>query len=178
MMLELEPTPLAGLMIVRSQPHVDERGSFTRLFCEATFATAGIDFQPMQMSASFNPLPHTLRGLHWQAEPHGETKLVRVSRGRAYDVAVDVRTESSTRGQWFACDLAADNCIGLLIPPGFAHGYLTLAPATELTYLMDQAHAPDAALGARFDDPAFGIEWPAPPALIGTRDQAWPEWKA
>jgi dTDP-4-dehydrorhamnose 3,5-epimerase len=176
MTLRLDTTPIDGLILVRPEPHVDERGAFARLYCATAFAAAGVDFRPTQISASFNPHRHTLRGMHWQAAPHGETKLVRVTRGRAFDVAIDLRDGSATRGHWFGCELTADNRHALLIPRGFAHGFLTLEADTELTYAMDADHVAEAATGARFDDPAFGIAWPAAPRMIGARDRTWPAW--
>ncbi len=170
----ISPTPLGGLFVIAPEPISDARGSFARLYCGQEFADAGLAFAPVQMSASFSPLPRTLRGMHWQEDPFGETKLVRVTQGAVFDVAVDLRPASPTYCRWFAQELNASNRLALLIPPGFAHGLLTLAPDTEVLYAMDRAHAPHAAHGARFDDPAFGIDWPAAPAMIGAKDEAWP----
>lgn len=172
----LEPTPLAGLLLVRQQRHADHRGYFARTFCAATLAQAGLAFAPVQMSTSFSARALTLRGLHWQAPPHGETKLVRVTRGAVFDVAVDLRPQSPTRGRWYGRRLGADTGEALLIPPGFAHGLLTLADETEVLYAMDAAFVPEAARGARFDDPAFAIAWPAAPSVVAEKDLAWPAW--
>lgn len=172
----LETTPLAGLTLLRQERHADERGYFARTFCVAELAAAGFAFSPVQMSASFSARALTLRGLHWQASPHAETKLVRVTRGEAFDVAVDLRPGSITRGQWHGRRLSAANGEALLIPPGFAHGLLTLADETEVLYAMDTPFAPEAARGARFDDPAFAIAWPAPPEVVSAKDLAWPDW--
>lgn len=167
------PTPIAGLIEVLAEKHTDARGFFARLWCADDFAAAGYGFRPTQISASFNAAAMTLRGLHWQADPHGETKLVRAVRGRAWDVAVDLRP-GATRHRWFATILDAAEHNALLIPPGFAHGFLTLTAETELLYAIDTPHAPAAARGARFDDPAFAIAWPHPPAVIAARDLAFP----
>lgn len=176
MKIRFETTPLDGLMLVEPEPHRDERGAFARVYCEQSFAAAGLSFRPSQISTSFNPQLHTLRGMHWQEEPHGETKLVRVSRGSVFDVVIDMRSGSATRGRSFACELTANNMRSLLIPRGFAHGFLTMMPDTEVTYAMDAAHERAAATGVRFDDPAFAISWPTQPRVIGSRDMSWPSW--
>jgi dTDP-4-dehydrorhamnose 3,5-epimerase len=168
------PTPLAGLMVVLPEKQADSRGFFARLWCAEEFAAAGVPFRPTQISASFNTARHTLRGLHWQAEPHGETKLVRAAQGRVFDVAVDVREGSPTRFGWFGLELDADEHNALLIPAGFAHGFLTLTPDAELIYLIDVPFAPGFGRGARYDDPAAGVAWPAAPAVISERDLAFP----
>lgn len=170
----VEPTPLAGLAVVRTVPAADARGDFARLWCAAELAAAGIDFAPVQMSLSRNPARHTLRGLHWQQAPHAEAKLVRVLRGAVFDVAVDLRPGSASYHRWFGIELDAGGMAALFIPPGFAHGFLTLTEDAELLYLIDAFHAPGAARGCRFDDPALAIAWPAAPAVIGPRDLAWP----
>jgi dTDP-4-dehydrorhamnose 3,5-epimerase len=172
----LEPTPLPGLLRVRQKRHGDERGFFARTFCAQEFAAAGVTFSPVQMSASFSARALTLRGLHWQAAPHAETKLVRVTRGAVFDVAVDLRPSSQTRGRWHGLRLDAETGDALLVPPGFAHGLLTLADETEVLYAMDVPFVPVAARGARWNDPAFGIDWPAPPAVLAPKDAAWPDW--
>jgi dTDP-4-dehydrorhamnose 3,5-epimerase len=169
-----EPTPIPGLTVVRATKHADPRGFFARLWCAEDFAAAGHPFRPAQISTSHNTATHTLRGLHWQADPHGETKLVRAARGRAFDVAVDLRPDSPTRNAWFGLELSADTHTALLIPAGFAHGFLTLEPDTELLYLIDIPYIPNAARGARYDEPAFAIAWPHPPSVIAERDLAWP----
>ena len=169
-----EPTPLPGLMVIRPEPAADSRGHFVRLWCQDDFAAAGLDFRPVQVSASFNHRAGTLRGLHWQADPHGETKLVRASRGRIFDVAVDLRPRSATRSHWFGIELDAERMDALLIPAGFAHGFITLTDAAEVTYCIDTPFKPQAGRGARHDDPAFGIAWPRPPAVISDKDLSWP----
>lgn len=170
----LEPTPLPDLTLVRPDERHDERGFFARVWCRETAAEAGVCFEPAQVSVSFNRRAGTLRGLHWQEPPHAETKLVRATRGRAFDVAVDLRPGSPTRGRWHAVELSADNHLALLIPPGFAHGFLTLEDGTELLYAIDAPYVPAAARGARWDDPAFAIRWPGAPAVVAERDLAWP----
>lgn len=169
-----EPTHLPGLLIVRPQHHQDRRGSFARLWCADAFAAAGLDFVPRQISASFNRAAGTLRGLHWQAPLYAETKLVRATRGCVWDVAVDLRADSPTCNAWFALELDPDSHRALLIPPGFAHGFITLTGDAELLYAIDAPYVPEAARGARYDDPAFGIAWPRSPAVISDRDLSWP----
>lgn len=169
-----EPTKLAGLTVVRPRKHGDERGFFARLWCADEFAAAGHPFRPVQVSASFNAAAFTLRGLHWQAAPHGEAKLVRATRGRVFDVAVDLRPGSPTRLGWFGIELDADEHTALLIPDGFAHGFLTLTDGAELLYGIDTAYVPGVGCGARYDDPAIGIAWPAVPVVIAAKDLAWP----
>ena len=166
----LEPTPLAGLIVVRPEKRADERGFFARLWCEEEFAAAGIAFRPRQISTSFNHAAGTLRGLHWQAAPHGETKLVRASRGQVWDVAVDLRDGSASRFAWFGLVLDATEHMGLLIPAGFAHGFITLSDEAEVLYAIDTPYVAEAARGARYDDPALSIDWPRPPAVIAERD--------
>ncbi len=166
----LERTPLAGLVVVRPEKRPDERGFFARLWCADEFAAAGIAFRPHQISTSFNRATGTLRGLHWQSEPHGETKLVRAAAGRVWDVAVDLREGSATRFAWFGLVLDAAEHTGLLIPSGFAHGFITLSENVEVLYAIDTPYIAEAARGARYDDPALSIDWPRPPAVIAERD--------
>jgi dTDP-4-dehydrorhamnose 3,5-epimerase len=170
-------TPLAldGLWRLRSEPAQDERGAFSRLWCTEDFARAGLAFAPVQVSLSETPQAGALRGLHWQAEPHGETKLMRVLRGRIHDVLVDVRRDRATFGRHVAVELQAGD--GLLIPSGLAHGFLTLAADVQLVYAMDRAYEPMAARGLRYDDPDLAIAWPHPPRLVGARDRAWPNFR-
>jgi dTDP-4-dehydrorhamnose 3,5-epimerase len=173
----VEATPLPGVMHIRPEPAHDSRGHFSRLWCEADFAAAGLVFRPTQISASFNHRAGTLRGLHWQAAPYGETKLVRASRGRVFDVAVDLRPEAATWRRWFGVELDAERMDALLIPAGFAHGFITLTDGAEVTYCIDIPFVAAAGRGARFDDPAFAVAWPRPPAVISDRDLAWPAFR-
>lgn len=171
-------TDIPGVMIVEAEPHVDERGSFARLHCPDEFAAAGIAFVPRQTSLSRNPARHTLRGMHFQAPPHAEAKLVRVTRGCIHDVAVDLRPDSPTYRRWVAVVLDGVGMRGLHIPPGCAHGFLTLQPDTDVLYQIDREHVPGAGRGVRWDDPAIAIEWPAKPAVISERDAGWPDFVA
>lgn len=170
-------TEIPGVTLVEAEPHVDERGLFARLHCPEAFAAAGHPFAPAQTSLSRNPRAGTLRGLHYQPAPHGETKLVRCTRGRIFDVAVDLRPDSPTRGRWTAAELSAENLAALLIPEGVAHGFLTLEPDSDVLYQISPRYEPGHEAGVRWDDPAFGIVWPQPPALISPRDAAYPDYR-
>lgn len=174
----LEATPLPGLLRVRPEPIADERGVFARVWSTEEFEAAGHPFAPIQSSISVSTRARTLRGMHWQEAAHAETKLVRVTRGAVFDVALDLRPDSLTQGRWHAERLDARDRLALLIPKGFAHGLLTLEDDTEVLYAMDAPHVAQAARGARFDDPAFAIDWPFAPAVVGPRDLAWPAWTA
>jgi dTDP-4-dehydrorhamnose 3,5-epimerase and related enzymes len=176
--MRFSPTTLAGVWRVEAQPRGDARGSFARLHCPEEFAAAGLPFEPVQTSLSRNPHLHTLRGMHYQAAPHAETKLVRVVRGRIFDVAVDLRPESPTYRRWTAAELSAEAMDALFIPEGVAHGFLTLERDTDVLYQISPAYRPGREAGVRFDDPAFGIAWPAPPAVISERDRTWADYRA
>jgi len=169
-------TEIAGVMIVEADPHQDERGGFARLHCPDAFAAAGIPFEPVQTSVSLNPRAGTLRGLHFQSAPHAETKLVRAVRGRVFDVAVDLRSDSPTHRRWVGVELAADTLRGLFIPMGVAHGFLTLEPDTDVLYQIAPGYTPGHGAGVRWDDPAFGIGWPTTPVLMSPADAAYPDY--
>jgi dTDP-4-dehydrorhamnose 3,5-epimerase len=172
------PQHLAGLCLVEMERHSDERGWFARSWCAREFAEHGLDPRLAQASLSYNAARGTLRGLHYQRPPHGEAKLVRCVRGAMWDVAVDLRRDSLTRGQWQGFELSAANGRALYIPEGFAHGFQTLAPETEVLYLISTFHAPESADGVRFDDPAFAISWPLPVTSLSPKDASWPDWRA
>lgn len=173
--MRFAPTEIAGVVRVEAEPHRDDRGLFARLHCPEEFAAAGIPFEPAQTSVSRNPRRHTLRGMHFQPEPYAETKLVRVTRGRVFDVAVDLRPESPTYRRWTAAELSAENLAALFIPEGVAHGFLTLEPDTDVVYQISPAFQPGREAGVRWDDPAFAIRWPARPELISPRDATYPD---
>lgn len=169
---------IPGCFLVEPQERRDERGFFARLYCEDEFAAQGLDFKPLQINRSHNPQSHTLRGLHFQDAPFAEAKLVGVGRGSVFDVVVDLRRQSPTFRRWEGFALSAENGRQLFIPEGCAHGFLTLEPETDMIYLMGAKHVPGQAKGYRYDDLAFAIAWPAPPALIGAADLAWPAFEA
>lgn len=169
-----EETALPGVMRVRQSPHRDERGFFSRLYCPAEFAKAGIAFTSTQMNLSRNTAKHTLRGLHWQDPPFAEAKFIRVTRGAIFEVVVDIRPDSPNRYQHITLTLDAEAGDGLFIPEGFAHGFLTLEAGTDVLYQMGRLYEPGHARGLRWDDPALGIRWPVSPVLIGEADRSWP----
>lgn len=167
-------TPLAGAFLVDMTLASDERGVFGRSFCAEEFARHGLRAPVNQCSISFNTRRGTLRGLHFQAEPHAEEKLVRCTAGAIFDVIVDLRQGSPTRRQWFGVELSAVDRRALYIPRGVAHGFVSLADASEVLYMISEPYAPHAARGVRWNDPAFGIRWPIEPTVIAERDAAYP----
>jgi len=174
-----EATPLAGAYVIVPEPLADDRGFFARLFCRTAFAERGLDPHLDQISMSYNARAGTVRGLHLQRPPAGETKLVRVTAGAVFDVIVDVRGGSQTYGRWFGTELSAANRKQIYIPLGFAHGFQTLAPDTEVAYHISCPYAPDLATGLRFDDPDLAISWPlGAPSVISERDATWPPLRA
>ncbi len=175
--MEFIETGIAGVVLVDVEPIEDERGSFARLQCRDEFGREGHPFCPAQTSLSRNPTVYTLRGMHYQLPPYAETKLVRVVRGRIFDVAVDLRRGSPTHWRWTGAELSAENRRALLVPEGVAHGFLTLEADTDVLYQISPAFTPGHETGVRWNDPAFGIEWPAPPALISARDAAYPDYR-
>lgn len=175
--MRFEATDIAGVVVVDIDPASDERGLFARLHCPDEFAAAGHPFEPAQTSLSRNAAAFTLRGMHYQAAPHGEVKLVRVTRGRAFDVALDLRPGSPTHGRWISVELSADNARAVLIPEGVAHGFLTLEPETDVVYQIAPRHVPGHGQGVRWNDPAFAIAWPAEPKVISPRDAAYPDYR-
>jgi dTDP-4-dehydrorhamnose 3,5-epimerase len=166
-------TPVEGVVLVDSDPAVDARGFFARLFGPQEFAANGISFVPLQTSLSHNVAALTLRGMHYCTEP--EAKLVHCSRGRIYDVALDIRHRSPTFGRWFGCELVGGNARGMFIPAGVAHGFLTIEPDSDVLYQIDRVYQPEFAAGVRWDDPAFDIHWPDTPAVINVRDAEYPD---
>ena len=172
--MQFTETPLPGLWLVDPEPRGDARGSFARLWCEDEFRARGLPTAIVQINESVTREVGAVRGLHWQDPPHAETKLVRCTRGRVFDVAVDLREGSPTRLGWFGVELAGGTGRQLLIPEGFAHGYQVLEPDSVMTYLMGARYAPEAARGLPFDDPAIGVEWPlALDPRLSARDAAW-----
>ena len=166
-------TPLPGAFVVEVDPRQDERGLVARTFDVDAFAERGLEFQPVQASTSYNERRGTLRGMHFQAAPHEESKLVRCTRGAVFDAIVDLRRDSPSYCSWHGVELSAENRRALFVPKGFAHGFQTLEDGCELLYMMDVRYAAEAARGVRFDDPAFGIEWPLEELVISERDRSW-----
>ncbi len=169
------PTPIPGVVEILPAPSRDARGAFTRLWCQEEFFAAGIHFRPLQASRSDNARRHTLRGLHYQAAPAEEAKLVRCTAGAVHDVVLDLRAGSATERRWIGVTLSAEAGNALFIPRGCAHGFLTLTDGAAVDYLIDAPHAPALARGVRWDDPAFAIAWPAIPLVMSERDRSWPD---
>jgi dTDP-4-dehydrorhamnose 3,5-epimerase len=166
-------TPLPGAWVIELDLLGDERGWFARTYDAAEFAARGLEPVGVQCNSSFNAARGTLRGLHFQRAPHGEAKLVRCVRGAIWDVGVDLRPDSPAYCRWHAVELTADNRLGYYLPAGLAHGFQTLTEDCEVQYLMGHEYVPDAAAGVRWDDPAFGIDWPTGERVISERDQAF-----
>jgi dTDP-4-dehydrorhamnose 3,5-epimerase len=177
--MRFAPAPLAGAWVIEPDRLGDERGWLARTFDAAEFAERGLNPEVAQCNASFNLRAGTLRGLHYQAEPHGESKLVRCVRGAMFDVAVDLRPGSETYCRWHGVELSAENGLSFYLPAGFAHGFLTLSDDCEVLYQMGYRYVPEAARGVRWDDPAFSIEWPATPSerIVSERDASYPDFK-
>ena len=168
-------TPIAGLYVVELERHEDDRGFFARIWSDDELAPLGLDDRVSQCSLSRNTRAGTLRGLHFQAAPHAETKIVRCTRGAIFDVALDLRPGSPTRLRWFGVELDAEHANALYIPKGLAHGFQTLVDDTDVLYMISDPYVPESAGGVRWDDPAFGIQWPdAPERTISERDLNWP----
>ena len=167
-------THIDGVQVVELDPIVDHRGFFARLWSRDEFLAAGVPYDWVQCNRGFSARAGTVRGIHYQTSPSEEAKLVWCSAGALFDVAVDLRPDSATRGEWFGLQLTPTNHMALLVPPGVGHGYQTTLPNTDLFYLTSHSHDPGAATGARWDDPTFGVEWPLPPGPISNQDKTWP----
>jgi dTDP-4-dehydrorhamnose 3,5-epimerase len=175
--MRFTPSDLADIVIVDVEPHVDGRGLFARTFCEAEFAAAGLPTRFVQSSVSFNTRRGTLRGLHYQAPPKPEAKLVRCTHGTIHDVVVDLRPSSATFLRWISVELTAENRRALYIPGGCAHGFQTLTDDAEVLYLMTEFYAPELARGVRWNDPVFGVEWPIADPRLSERDATYPDFR-
>jgi dTDP-4-dehydrorhamnose 3,5-epimerase len=171
-------TPIPGAWVIDVDPASDERGSFARTFDAREFAARGLRPVVAQCSTSFNHRAGTLRGLHYQAAPHGECKLVRCTAGAVFDVLVDLRRDSPAHARWHAVELSSENRRAVYVPRGVAHGFQTLVDACEVLYTIDVPYVPEAARGVRWDDPAFGIDWPEPPGerIVSARDRGFPDY--
>ena len=170
------PTRLGDAYLIDVERHADERGFLARTFCEREFVEHGLSMRIVQSSTIHSPRQNTLRGLHYQEAPHAEIKLVRCTRGSIFLVMADLRPDSPTRNEWLGVELSAENERLAYVPEGFAQGYQTLAAETEVHYCMSHHYVPEAARGVRWDDPAFGIEWPAAEErLVSERDRSWPD---
>jgi dTDP-4-dehydrorhamnose 3,5-epimerase len=173
-------TPLPGVWVIELDLLSDERGWFARTFDREEFDARGLNPEVVQTNASFNRAAGTLRGMHYQAEPHGESKLVCCVGGSLFDVAVDLRPGSAALGRWHGVELSAANHRAFYIPAGVAHGFQTLEEDTEVHYLMGNPYVPDASRGVRWDDPSFAIDWPDTRSggrTISERDASYADWR-
>lgn len=169
-------TALAGVWVIDLERREDERGYFARTFCFDEFGQRGLIDNFVQSNASFNRRAGTLRGMHFQAEPYPEVKLVRCTRGAIFDVAVDLRPESPTFRKWFGVELTEDNARSIYVPAGCAHGFQTLVPDSEVLYMMGETYRQDLARGVRWNDSAFNIHWPLADPVMSERDATYPDY--
>jgi dTDP-4-dehydrorhamnose 3,5-epimerase len=173
--MKFTDTPIPGARLIEPEPRRDDRGFFARLWCREEFAAHGLSADFVQCNDSFSRDRGTLRGLHYQSEPHGEAKLVSCVRGRVFDVIVDLRPASAGYRQWFGAELTAENRLMVYVPAGCAHGYLTLEDASEVVYPVTAPYHPASERGLRWNDPAVGIAWPMEPLVISPKDREWPD---
>lgn len=173
--MKFTETRLRGAFVIDLERREDARGHFARVYCESEFERHGLPSRMVQASISHTRKAHTVRGMHFQVAPHAEDKLVRCIRGAIWDAIVDIRPQSSTFCQWIGVELSEENGSMLLVPKGFAHGFVTLTDDATVAYQMSTAYAPQAERGARHDDPAFGIRWPVPVADMSDKDRNWPD---
>ncbi len=167
-------TKVVGAKVIDPAPHKDDRGRFMRAWCAQEFEENGIHFVPVQANMGFSVRKGTVRGMHFQEAPALEAKLVRCTRGAMFDVVLDLRPESPSYRKWYGLELTAENGRMLYVPEGCAHGYQTMEDATEMHYMASEVYTPSAARGVRFDDPAFGIQWPLLAVAVSEQDRNWP----
>jgi dTDP-4-dehydrorhamnose 3,5-epimerase len=168
--------PLVGAYLIEVEPTFDDRGFFARSWSSAEFGERGLNRNVAQCSISFNTKKGTLRGLHYQEQPHAETKLVRCSSGAIFDVIVDLRPASANYCKWFGIELTAANRRMLYVPEGFAHGFQTLTNDTEVFYQISEEYRSESSKGVRWDDPLLGIVWPLPVSVLSDRDRSFPNY--
>lgn len=173
--MRVRRTHIDGVVVLEAEPHEDERGSFARVFEDEALAAEGLPFTVVHVNRSHNRRRGTLRGMHLQAAPRPDPKIVLCTRGAVYDVAVDLRPASATYREWFGIELDHTSGHALHVPAGCAHGFVTLADDTDVLYLMGAGYDPELARGVRWDDPAFAIEWPLEPTVIADRDAHYPD---
>ena len=172
--MKLQDTPIDGVFVIEPEPIADFRGYFARAWDQAALPARAEAVNWMQSNIGFSHTAGTLRGVHFQRAPHGESKLVWCPTGRVFDVVVDLRVDSPTALTWFGVELSAENHKSVYLPPGCGHGYQTLVDATHLSYLTSHAYVRESAFGVRWDDPALEIEWPLPVGPISDQDKTWP----
>lgn len=168
-------TKLKGAFIIDLEKHRDDRGFFARTFCRKELEAQGLIADVAQANMSLSKVRGTLRGMHHQKSPFEETKLVRCTQGALYDVIIDLRADSPTFKEWIGVELTAANCRMLFVPRNFAHGFITLADDTEVTYMVSQFYSPGSELGIRWNDPQIGIQWPIAVQVISEKDANWPD---
>jgi dTDP-4-dehydrorhamnose 3,5-epimerase len=173
--VQFSPTPLVGAFVIELERHRDERGAFARAFCEEEFAAHGLPARFPQCNLSENTVAGTMRGLHFNQAPYGESKVVRCVRGAVFDVIVDLRQDSPTRLHWFGTELSADNGRAVFVPVDFAHGFLTLSAVSDVYYHMGAPYRPEVARGIRWNDPALQVQWPGEVVAISHRDATYPD---
>ena len=172
--MNFTPTPISGAYVISLTPYVDGRGYFARMWCEQEFSDHGLHARMVQSNVSVSRRRGTIRGIHFQRAPHEEAKLVRCARGAIYDVVVDLRPNSATFRQWHAVHLEAGDQRICYVPEGCGHGFQTLLDESEVNYLTSACYAPQHSAGVRYNDPAFGIEWPLPVTNLSPADTQWP----
>ncbi len=173
--MKFHKTPLDGAFTIELERRGDERGFFSRFFCEKEFAAAGLETRFPQINNSVSARKGAIRGLHYQLTPNAEVKVMRCVRGAMYDVIVDLRAGSPTYLHWFGAELTAENRTMMYVPRGFAHGFLSLTDEVEVVYMASAFYAPGSERGLRWDDPVIGIEWPIKPVEVSDKDRSWPD---
>ena len=175
--MRIIPTAIEGAFIIESDQVGDERGFFSRFYCSDEMAAAGLSSTFVQINNSVAKDPGTLRGIHYQRDPHAETKFLRCLKGAVFDVMIDLRPKSSSYLQWFGVELNDSNRRTIYVPRGCAHGIVTMEADTEILYLVDAKYAPQAEGGIRYNDPFFNIEWPRTPSIVSPKDAKWPDFE-
>lgn len=172
--MKFKETKLKGLYVIEPEIHFDERGYFARIFCKQELSKIGIDFNIVQVNRSLNKKQGIIRGMHFQKPPKAEDKIIQCIKGKIYDVAIDLRQDSPTYGEWVAEELSEENKKMFLIPKGFAHGFQTLADSCEILYFMSEFYSPQYESGVRWNDPFFNIKWPIKDPILSEKDKNWP----
>lgn len=175
--MQFTPAPIHGAYVIDVKRIGDDRGFFGRLWCQEEYEDHGLVARIVQSNIGVSTSAGTLRGLHFQRPPHQEVKIVRCSRGAIFDVIVDLRPESPTYRQWFGVELNQENATMLYVPEGCATGYLTLRDDTEISYHASEFYHPESATGIRYNDPAFGIQWPGEIKILSENDRNWPDFE-